>query len=138
MGIKSTLAKVRSGVEGAAGKVTAASTDMTQRVAPVIQRAGQAAMEGATKAVKYATLHTKEFALTTQGKKILGGAAIGAAAGWCAGRKDTEISDELDKRCRSLTPMQCLEELETLEALRANQQITEERYLQVRKALSGK
>jgi hypothetical protein len=52
---------------------------------------------------------------------------IGAAAGWWAGRKDIEISDELEKRCRSLTPSQCQEELETLEAMRAREQITEER-----------
>jgi hypothetical protein len=137
MGIKDTLAKGRNAVEGAAGKVKTVATDMAHRVTPAAQRAGQAAMDGATKAAEYATLQTKEFASTPQGKKILGGAAIGgaagvplpvlgpitgaligAAAGWWASRKDTEISDELDKRCRYLTPSQCQEELETLEALR--------------------
>lgn len=156
MGIKDTLAKCRSAVGDAAGKAKTAATDMAQRVTPVAQRAGEAAVEAATKAAEYAKLQTKEFASTPQGKKILGGAAIGgaagvplpvlgpitgaligAAAGWWAGRKDTEISDELERRCRSLTPSQCQEELETLEVLRANQQITEERYFQVRKALSG-
>ncbi len=157
MAIKDTLAKGRIAVEGAAGKVKTAATDMAERMTPVVQRAGQAAVESTTKAAEYATLHTKEFAATPQGKKILGGAAIGgaagvplpvlgpitgaligAAAGWWAGRKDAEISDELEKRCRSLTPSQCKEELEALEVLRANGHISEERYLQVRKALSGK
>lgn len=157
MGIKDTLARGRSAVEGAARKVKTAATDIAQRVTPAAQKAGQAAMEGAIEAAEYAKQQAKEFASTPRGKKILGGAAIGgvaggplpvlgpitgaligAAAGWWVGRNDTEISDELEKRCRSLTPSQCQEELETLEALRANQQITEERYLQVRKALSGK
>lgn len=157
MGIKETYAKGRSVAEGAAGKAKTAATEIAQRIAPAAQKAGQAAMEAATKAAEYTTQHAKEFGSTPHGKKILGGAAIGgvaggplpvlgpitgaligAAAGWWVGRKDAEISDELEKRCRALTPSQCQEELETLEALRESQQITEDRYLQVRKALSGK
>ncbi len=157
MAIRDKLAKGRRAVEEAAGKMKTAATQMADRVTPAAQKAGQAAMEGASKAAEYATQQAKEFASTAQGKKILGGAAmggaagvplpvlgpitgalIGAAAGWWVGRKDTEISDELEKRCRSLTPSQCQEELETLETLHANKQITEERYLEVRRALSGK
>jgi hypothetical protein len=157
MGIKDTWAKSGNALEGAATKVKTAATHIAQRVTPAAQKTGQAAMEGASKAAEYATHQAKEFASTPRGKRILGGAAIGgvagvplpvlgpitgaligAAAGWWVGRNDAEISDELEKRCRSLTPSQCREELETLEALYEKQQITQERYLEVRKVLSGR
>jgi hypothetical protein len=157
MGIKDTLAKSSTAAERAGSKVKTAATHIAQRVTPAAQKTGQAAMEHASRAAEFARQQAKEFASTPQGKRILGGAAIGgvagvplpvlgpitgaligAAAGWWVGRKDTEISHELEKRCRSLTPSQCQEELETLDALYARQQITEERYLAVRKALSGK
>lgn len=157
MGIKSTLAKGKDAVEAGAGKVRAAATDVARRVTPAAQKAREAALDGATKAAGYAAEHAKEFASTPQGKKIIGGAAIGgaagvplpilgpitgaligAAAGWWAGLQDSQVSAELEKRCRALSPSECHAELEVLEKLRANEQITEDRYLQVRKALTGK
>ena len=59
------------------GLAATGQRNAAQRVTSAAQKAGQAAIEGAIEVTEYAKQQAKEFASTSRGKKILGGAAIG-------------------------------------------------------------
>lgn len=152
MGIKDTLSKGKESAMQAAAQARNAAGDFVNQAQPAAELAREAAVNGAA----YVTGRTKEFLSTSRGKKIaasaaagaalavpvpfvgpITGALVGAAIGWWVGLKDADVLADLERRCRALTPSEREKELETLEQMYAQGRLSEQRYLEGKKALTG-
>jgi ElaB/YqjD/DUF883 family membrane-anchored ribosome-binding protein len=152
MGIKDALSKGKASVLQAAEQARKAAGELVEQARPAAEEVRDAARTGA----EYATGKAQEFLSTQRGKKIAAGAAagaalgvpvpivgpitgalVGAAVGWWVGLKDADVLAELERRCRALTPSERQKELETLEQMYAQGQLSEERYREGKKALTG-
>jgi hypothetical protein len=156
MGIKDTFIKGKDSVIQAAGQAKKTAGELVDRARPAAEEIGSAALDAARAGTGYATDKAKDFLATERGKKVAAGAAagaavgvpipvlgsisgalVGAAVGWWAGLKDAEMLSELESRCRTLTPSERQKEIEVLEQLHAQGHLSEKRYLEGRKALTG-
>ena len=153
MGIKETL---QAGKEAAA-KAAKQGQQALETVAEKAKPVGDQVLAAATEAAEAIKKRGEEYLATPQGKKVAAGAAAGAvlgvplpilgpisgalvggAVGWWVGLKDSEVAAELEKRCRTLTPKERQEELATLQAMFDSGQLSQERYREGWRALTGK
>lgn len=153
MGIKATL---QAGKE-VLSKATKRGREAVEAVAEKAKPIGDQMIASVAEQAEAAKKRGEEYLATPQGKKVAIGAAagvalggplpilgpitgaiVGGAVGWWVGLKDSEVADELEKRCRTLTPTERKEELATLQAMFDAGQISEDRFREGWRALTGK